>query len=252
MLKVTCICNAGVMIEYNDKKILIDSFCKSILPIYKNPPDDLKEKMIKGIKPFDNVDMLLFTHNHTDHFHRESAAEFLKNNKDSIILSTDDVIGKITEIVPSSDRSRLIKLDPVLHRKEDIIVKGINIKTFSLLHDGKEYANVKNLAYLIDIGGKKVLHTGDAKAMDENYKNLNFSQEGIDLLIAPFPYVSLSRGRSIIENYIKPKKIVANHLPYRELDEFGWINAAKENYMKVEKDFIETVFFEEIGYSTYV
>lgn len=44
--RVTYVANAGVLIELGNKKILIDGFCNSVLPIYKNPPKTLKEQMI--------------------------------------------------------------------------------------------------------------------------------------------------------------------------------------------------------------
>lgn len=46
---------------------------------------------------------------------------------------------------------------------------------------------------------------------------------------------------------MKPKKIAAIHLPYKELDSYDWINATKKSYTRVQNDFIETVFLEEIG-----
>ena len=40
---------------------------------------------------------------------------------------------------------------------------------------------------------------------------------------------------------------VVVHLPYKELDTKGWINATMKSYKRVEAEFIETVFFENIG-----
>ena len=235
------------MLEFHDKKILIDGFCNSIVPIYKNPSFEIRQQMILDIPPFNNIDMVLFTHNHTDHFDRVSTVEFLRHNANSVIISTSEVIQEINSELSDLENSRLIESNPTLYNIENITVKGINIQSISLLHDGKEYKDVQNLAYLIEVGEKKILHVGDAKAIEENYINLNLIEKNIDLLIAPFPYVSIPRCRQVIEKYIKPKKIAVVHLPCRELDSFGWIDAAKKSYKRVQKHFIETIFFEEIG-----
>jgi L-ascorbate metabolism protein UlaG (beta-lactamase superfamily) len=205
--------------------------------------------MTQGIPPFNDIDAVLFTHNHSDHFDVNSTVEFLKNNKSPVIISTDDVIGEIERRIPDYDACRLIKLNPDLHSSTDITVNGISIQAISMVHDGKEYVDVKNLAYIIDIEGRKVLHTGDAKVIEENYLNLNLPEKNIDLLIAPFPYVGISKGRQVVEQYIKPQKMVANHLPHSKLDRFGWIEGAKKSYMMLKDEFVETIFFEELGYS---
>lgn len=245
--KVTYISNAGILLEYNDKKIMIDGFCNSILPIYKSPSDETKEFMISGINQFENIDALLFTHNHPDHFDAQSTVSFLKNNKKTIILAPSKVIMEIKQGFPDIESRRLVNLKETLGKTEDININGIDIKSISMLHDGKEYRNVSNLAYLVNIAGKRVLHVGDAKPIKENYIHLGLIQENIDLLIAPFPYIGLPGARQVIEKYIKPRKIALVHLPYREMDTYGWIDQTMKSYLRVKDTITETVFFENIG-----
>lgn len=247
MNKITYISNAGVMLEWGHKKVLIDGFNNSMIPIYKSPPPDMMKKMVLGLPPFDAIDVLLFTHHHCDHFDIESTGEFLKHNRDTVVMSTCEVIDKIAREYPEMNSDRLIRLNPPLHGRIETTIKGMNITSISLLHDGKEYEDVKNLAYLIHMGGRRILHLGDAMPAEENYTNLNLAEEDIDLLIAAFPYVSIPRGRQVIKGHIKPKKIAAVHLPCREKDQFHWIESAKKSYKRVQDDFIETVFLENIG-----
>ena len=245
--KFTYVSNAGVMLQCNDNKILIDGLCNSTLPVYKNPSDEVKEFMISGVNPFENIDALLFTHNHTDHFDVLSTASLLKHNKDTFLLAPQKVVMEIKQRLPYDESDRLIKLDDSLGGIEDININGIKIQSISMLHDGKEYESVGNLAYLVDIGGKRVLHVGDAKPIEENYRYLDLTNKNIDLLIVPFPYIGLPSARQVIEKFIKPRKIAAVHLPYRELDSYGWIDATMKSYLRVKENFIETVIFEKPG-----
>lgn len=150
-------------------------------------------------------------------------------------------------LISNSENENWIIPNAALGSKESIRINGINVESVSMLHDGKEFEHVHNIAYLIDVEEKKILHVGDAKPISENYCNLNLTERNIDLLLVPFPYVGLSAGRQVIREYIRPKKISAIHLPDRNLDSNGWIDATKKSYIKVKNDFIETIFLEDIG-----
>lgn len=250
--KITYICNAGVMVELDDHKILIDGLCNSALPLYKNPPAEIREQIISGMAPFNNIEVLLFTHHHSDHFDPVSTAFFLKQNQNALVISSPEVIARLNCQIPNTENGRLIAQDLPLGDSGDFQIKGLKIQALAMRHDGKEYHDVLNLAYLIEAADKRILHVGDAKPIaenffTENYLTLNLTAENIDLLLAPFPYVGLPSARQLIEKYIQPKKIAAIHLPVRELDRQGWIDSTMKSYLKVKDDFIETVFLEEPG-----
>lgn len=245
--KITYIANAGVLVEINDKKVLIDGLSNSNLKIYKNTPNTIKQQIIAGVPPFHNIDLLLFTHHHSDHFDVNASIEYLRCNEDAVIVSTTKVISAIKKEAPDLKNYNLVVVNPLGYGTETIAIKGISINCISLLHEGRGNDNVENIGYLLHMDGKKILHVGDAKSVKENYMPLNLAKENIDLLLAPFPYVGLPRGRQIVKNYINPKKIAAIHLPYEALDHHGWINTTKKSYRKVESTFVEVIFLEEIG-----
>lgn len=246
-LKLTYVSNAGVMLQCNGNKVLIDGMCSSKLPIYKNTPLEVKELMISGAYPYDKMDTLLFTHIHSDHFDAESTACLLRNNKDTLLLAPQNVVTEVKERLPYYACNRLTAVDDRLGKTEAFNINGIMIQSISMLHEGKEYENVCNLAYLVDIGGKKVLHVGDAKPAVENYRYMNFINMNIDLLIAPFPYIGLPSARQVIEKHIKPKRIAVVHMPHRELDSGGWIAATMKSYTRIKESFTETVILEKPG-----
>ena len=243
--KITYLSNAGVMLAIADKKILVDAFCNSTIAMYKNLPPEIREQIINGNVPFDNIDLLLITHHHADHFDPIGVVRFLKSNQNTILISTSEVISQINTQFPEIEKGRLIEPSGA---GEIIQINNINVQTFSMLHDGKDYWDVDNLAYLLEVNGIKILHVGDAKAIKENFISLNLTAKEIELLIVPFPYVGLPTGRQLIDKFINPKKIAAVHLPYRELDHDHWIDTTIKNYMKVKDDFTKVIFMEEIGH----
>ncbi|HVJ49677.1 MBL fold metallo-hydrolase [Desulfitobacterium sp.] len=252
---MTYVSNAGVLIQLQDKKILIDGLCDPNQPFYKNPPAEISAKIKGGMPPFDNIDLMLITHQHSDHFDPISIHEFRKRNPNTIILSTSEVISKIKTYASDNDapdtgimnlEHNLIELKTALHHAEMLTVKGINIRILSMLHSGKSYDDVRNFSYLIEYG-LRILHVGDASPVRENYDGQNLRRTKIDWFIAPFPYIALPSARVVIKEYINPQKIAIVHLPNEERDRFGWIKATHKSFGKIEHDFIETIFLEELG-----
>ncbi|OLS33762.1 MBL fold metallo-hydrolase [Bacillus sp. MRMR6] len=247
--EVTYIANAGVLLKLHDKKILIDAFSKKVGPLFMCTSTAIREDMIQGVPPFDGIDLLLITHEHEDHFDEESVGRFIQRNHQTVVISNSMVIPRIKNYVQNDMYSRLIELNTKLHHSESICVNGIAIEAISLIHDGKEYEDIRNLAYLIR-HGKTILHLGDAAPVKENYISLKFKQQGIDLLIANFPYINRYWGRKIIMDKIKPKKLAIVHLPEQEKDIYGWINATKKSYERIAMEFIPTELLQDAGMTT--
>ncbi len=243
---ITYVSNAGVLINIDDKKILIDGLCNSKVPMYKNTPVEIGEKLIKGVSPFDNIDIILVTHNHSDHFDANLVASFLSQNPNTVIVSNSSVISHIKNCSFSINTDNLIKLEPDLNCSESIKVKDVDILAISMLHEGKDMEDINNLAFLIDYG-TRVLHLGDAAPVKENFEMLVFKEKKIDLLIANFPYVCIPRARKMIKNYINTEKVFVVHLPHKRLDEFNLIDRTKRSYNRSKDKFIHTTFLEDIG-----
>ena len=249
MNKITYLSNAGVLLELGNKKILIDSLCDSTVPIYKTIPDEIRDQILSGTPPYDHIDLMLFTHHHADHFNPQTTAEFMKRRKHAVLVSTGETIKRLKKQAQDLDESRLIAPNLQVGERVSFESNGINLQVISMIHDGKDYRDVENFAYLIEVEGVRIFHVGDAKPMAENYEHLNLVEQSIDLLLAPFPYVGIPSGQLVIQDQIKPKKIAAIHLPYEDKDQFNWIKGTKKSYERVRNRFVDTVFLEEIGES---
>ncbi|WP_425802774.1 MBL fold metallo-hydrolase [Desulfitobacterium sp. Sab5] len=247
--KLIYISNAGVLIQLKDRKILIDGLCRSNNPIYKDPSPEIAQKIKGGIPPFNDLDLMLITHEHSDHFDPVSVDEFSKNNPGTVILSTPNVITKLRtydSMEMDKEQANLIEFNLNLHQEETLNFQGMKIRIISLAHMGKNQEETQNYAYLIEYG-LKLLHVGDADAVSENYNQLNLVPQKIDYLIAPFPYISIPSARRVIKDYINPQKIAVLHFPHKELDHFGWIKATRKSFANVKEAFIKTNFLEELG-----
>ncbi|MGB7606056.1 MAG: MBL fold metallo-hydrolase [Lutisporaceae bacterium] len=244
---ITYLSNAGVMIKINDKKVLVDAFCNYDVPIYKSTPVDILDQLINGIEPFKNIDLILITHNHSDHFDSKSICRFLLKNMNTVVVSTPEVITILRQDAYNIDADRLIELNIKAGCFEKVMIKGIEVQAISMVHEGKEYINIDNFAYLIEYNETSVMHLGDAAPVIQNFEQLGLQQYRIDLLIANFPYIAIPSARQIVKELINPRKIAVVHLPYQEFDRFDWIKAAKKSYDTVRGNFVPALFLEDIG-----
>lgn len=250
MNRAIYVSNAGVLLEIGNKRILIDSLCKSPVAIYKNTHEVIRDQIIYGVPPYDRIDLMLFTHHHGDHFEPEGTVDFLQRNPKAVLVSTPETVKRLLAQEANLDESRLIAPELKASQETVLEIKEIRLRVMSLIHDGKDYRDVENYGFLIEVNGKRVLHVGDAKPMAENFAHLNLDKEAIDLLLVPFPYVGIPKGQSVIQNLIQPKKVAAIHLPHQDLDRFKWIEGTKKSHARVKDDFVETVFLEEVEETT--
>src|SRR5690554_6920062 len=118
--QLTYISNAGVLLKIKDKKILIDPFACTKRKFYKDTPIEIKEKLITGTKPYNNIDIVLITHEHPDHFNTYSIVRFLEKNPNCNLISNNKTILNIKNAVRNPEAYKLIELSPPLHGRETI------------------------------------------------------------------------------------------------------------------------------------
>lgn len=182
-MRISRVSNAGVLLELDGVKILLDGFCTGHGP-YLATPADLRERLF-----LDPPDMLAFTHEHPDHFDAHGAEQYHKQ-------TLRPVLGP--ENLPCGTTSRGISRG---------FVSVLPIKS---RHIGKEYFHVPHVSYAIT-GSKSVWFLGDA---------VPSQWHGIDrkchVLIAPFAYaLSDSAWRMTSE---LAEHVVLVHMPLREND----------------------------------
>ncbi|MGI6678501.1 MAG: MBL fold metallo-hydrolase [Dehalobacterium sp.] len=241
-MQIIYVSNAGVLLDFQDQRVLIDGLCASHIPPYQGLPDIIKRKIMESIPPYHDIDLLLFTHEHEDHFDAPSTVQFLKNHPKALVAGSGDILREILHLAS--------ELTPQCIVQEEIRQIGdLYIHFLPMKHMGRDYQDVNHISYLIEGRGKKVLHVGDAQPVSENFRPYHLTEAQVDLLVAPFPYVARPSARQVIVNHIKPQQIAALHFPRRELDDGKWINITMKNYKRVQEDFIPTIFLQKVGES---
>ena len=185
-MRISRVSNAGVLLELDGVKILLDGFCTGHGP-YLAPPAHIRESLLAN-----PPDMLAFTHEHPDHFDALSAEYYHKQ-------TLRPVLGP--ENLPCGTTSR------------GIAHGFVSILPIKSRHIGKEYFHVPHVSYAIN-GSKSVWFLGDA---------VPSQWHGIDrkchVLIAPFAYANSKTSWEL--SCKLADKVVLLHLPERSNDPYG-------------------------------
>ncbi len=180
-ITITRTANAGVLIELDGTRILIDGICQP-LPPYLGSPEYLRNLLIEEMP-----DVLAFTHKHLDHYD----LNYVKLYEEKTLRSACG-----PESLTFCENN------------------GVTLTSFETRHIGKTY--IEHYSYVIK-GSSTVWFMGDASPLCLK-KTSHLPKP--DLLILPFAYaITPSAWRLAKET--GAKKILLVHMPLKNEDKEG-------------------------------
>lgn len=244
---VTYIANEGFFIETANHKVLIDAIFGNIHGNWCDQPNDSVSCQInKGASPYDNIDVILVTHKHSDHFNDSMIISFLVNNQKTVLICPDQV----KELLKKNAAYSKVQ-NNILSFKTDklfdttITINKINIEVLRFNHGsyfetdsatGNTYdlhSAVENYGYLLEADGFTFLHSGDCSTGNKaQFIEYNLPAKEID--VAFFDRVFIRpEGIKIMSDFKDIRNIVLMH-----------IEPGKSDYYKsFVKDFPEFFVF---------
>ena len=232
-MKFQYVSNAGIIFNIGNKLIGIDCLCKDSSQLYQDTPMQIREEL--------KLDMLIFTHEHEDHFCAEYVKEALEKNPTLIIYSTKSVIDILREMnIPEDNLYQVTD-------GEQIIINGLHITFMQSIHEGEQYANIQNLTLLIKNEDKHLVVTGDAMPCKELFERIAAWSPHIDWLFAPFPYVGLRSTRKLMKEYLDIENIFVLHQPRPEADVQNWVANTKRVCESAKDGLLAPTFPDVLG-----
>jgi L-ascorbate metabolism protein UlaG (beta-lactamase superfamily) len=211
-LEITHIANEGVLIASGDKQVLIDGLYREYRG-YAVLPAPEREKIETAQAPFDKIDLVLVSHLHLDHFHPEAIGLHLQHNPKTMLVSSRQVVDEVAQKFKDYEaiKVRVTGATPPLKEKVAMKVAGIDFEILGLGHGSGRHGWIQNLGHVIKLGGKKLLHVGDADTSAEIFEKFNLDEEGIDIAFLPAWFLLERAGQTVVREHIKPKQIIAVH-----------------------------------------
>lgn len=232
--KVHYVANEGFLIEVGTQKVLIDALFDNQSITYCHVPDETTlRKMENAETPYDGVGLILVTHAHPDHFSPQSIIRRLRNDSSVVVIGPPQMVTALEAAGATKQEidERIIDVDLELFDSTELDVAGIGVRAYRLRHSEYEiedpktgkmvdrHRKVENLIYSIEIGGKKILHVGDAVLSQnpEMFKDEIFEKVDFDIVFLEY-FDWSEETRAILDRWMNADHTVFMHLP-AEADE---------------------------------
>lgn len=243
-VEVTYIANEGVLIAAGDKKVLIDGLHLKYRDEYAYPPDELRGKLEKAEGEFKGIDLVLVSHIHKDHFDPASVGRLLESERHSILASSPQVVQAMKENFPEYEKVKSrVHAVGFEFGKESRLEMGIFVRYLALSHGTGRHASIQNIGHVVELGGLRFLHLGDADMADENFAPFELNKADIDVAFIPYWYLLSEKGRQLVDRQFAPKLIIAVHVDVNEAAKIKEDLEAADPRIRVFTEIMETATY---------
>lgn len=224
-MKITFLGQAGLLFEKDGFKIMIDPYLSN--SVEKVNPNNYRrvpvDENLFEIKP----DVMIFTHNHLDHYDPETVPHFITSETKITVLSPTSVWNEVRKIGGSNNYV-------LFNRHTTWTVNGIKITAVKA-----EHSDPTPIGVIIDDGNKKYYVTGDTLYNEDIFADI---PKDIYALFLPVNGVGNNMNMTDAKRFcerIKPKFAVPVHCGM-----FDEIDSSKFKYKnKVIPKIYEEVIF---------
>lgn len=211
--------NEGVLIETDFGKVLFDPFFHNDYGNYTLVPEDIRQAIFSGEKPYDSITAIVVSHAHGDHFSAQDALRYLRENAQTHLVAPAQAIEKVMELPGASAvepqlRSVSVQVgDPVVENT----LGSITIESVRIPHAGwPGRQEVENLVHRVTFGDHlNVIHMGDADPNDVHfkpYKN-HWEKSESELAFPPYWFFTSRFGPKILSDRINAVESIGVHVP---------------------------------------
>lgn len=217
-VKLTLIANAGVLLEYRGVRYLIDGIHTNDDLEFDGVPQQLLGQMLCGSGELADIDYLLFTHEHIDHFMAGLTQTYLQNNRVRGIVVPAHGGGRLAGLKEYARETGVEVIAPELENGQSFRTKlgEGELVVAGMRHMGAQFREVQSCSLLLELGSKRLLFTGDSDYIPAWFEGA-FGGTKVDVLfVNPLFYLN-PLGQQIIEE-LAPQTLVVYHLASKKAD----------------------------------
>jgi len=218
--QLTFVGNEGVVLRIGERTIAIDAFFGDGAGIFASTPPEVIRSLETAQAPFDDINLILATHHHRDHFNPVSVGTHLLANPKTEFLSTrlalelmETRFYRFTEVA-----DRVHVAEPAAGDPELIEIADVRVLAFHLSH-GIKYGDIEHLGMVIETDDRRVVHLGDGIIDERGLRENGILGLGLDVGVLPFWFFTYPYGRRLIKGPLRCKQMFGVHIPSTEADE---------------------------------
>jgi L-ascorbate metabolism protein UlaG (beta-lactamase superfamily) len=217
----TLVANAGVLVEYNGVRLLVDGLHHEEGHPFSKVPEETLGRMMDGVDPYASIDYVFFTHEHPDHFTPACAADYLKRQPVKGLFLPAQVSDDSARLYDDAQgRSIFCKRFGLAPGEMErcVLADGVEAAGLGALHMGPQFRNVRNDCILLTLGGSNLLFTGDADHVPEFYEEA-LSDVVLDAVFVNPLFFHHPKGRAVINEIFRPRYLAIYHVPFEQDDD---------------------------------
>lgn len=215
--RITYLANEGFLIEGDGRKVLVDVLHHGGVEGYPALPPETLRRLEAARGPFADVDLVLASHHHADHFDPGAVGRHLVANPKAVFVSTEQAVDRLRvsfdDFPKVEDRVRGVW--PEEGETTELSVGGIELTVLNLHHGRDREPPVQNLGLLFTLAGTTFLHVGDTEATAEDVAAYELPRRGVDVLFLPYWHLLEPEGQALWKT-LGADRIVTMHLPSEE------------------------------------
>ena len=197
-MKITYLGQAGLLLEKDEFKIMID-------PYLSNSVEKINPKNYRRVAVNENFfeikpDVMIFTHNHLDHYDPETVVRFINENSNILVLAPKSVWDEVRKLGGNNNYVLFNRHTMWTENK----IKFIAVKA--------EHSDISPIGVIIDDGEKKYYITGDTLYNEDIFEDI---PENIYALFLPVNGVGNNMNMtdaSLFAKRINAQKTVPIHI----------------------------------------
>lgn len=203
---VTYVGNSGFLITTSHKKILIDAVFRGIEYVY-TLPEDIQNSLALAQPPFDDVDLILVSHSHRDHFDSSLVKQLLQNSPSTTFASQSRIASQYSTMA-----NPIVFLDPEPGKPVTMDMDGVVVKAMALPHGAEQPGNI---GFLITVDDVKLFYSGDvdfSQVSYDEFRGYSLPEEKIDIaLVTHYYFTNNPEEQRILKEGIGARFLIPTH-----------------------------------------
>lgn len=189
---VEYLANEGVLVTGGDIAVVIDGLFGEGLPEYPVVPAATRDSLEGAVGRFGEIDVVLVTHRHDDHFDPAAVTRHLDANPEAVLVAPGDVVAAFQpdQLERYGERVQPLDLPPGSYVRLDM--GGFAVEALGLTH-----AEIGHVGYRIELPGLTVLHLGDAEPAPADLAAFLEGRPAPEVALVPYWLLSDSTGAAL-------------------------------------------------------
>lgn len=217
--QTTYLGNEGLMVSDGHTTILFDPLYPNGFGIYQMVPQAMRQDVMAGAAPYDNVDAIFISHMHPDHFSVDEVITYMQTHAQVRLFAPAQAVEWMREETEDTalfervTAIELARLDAPLSFQQG----GLEIDVVRIPHAGwPARAEVSNLVWRVTLSdGVTVMHLGDADPRDEHFAphEAHWMVRRTDTAYPPYWFFTTGEGPQILSTRLNTLTATGIHVP---------------------------------------